>query len=105
MESVHYERIDFGSRGVVREYTTIFPPGTTSIPVTITPVDTTRTIVFASSQIAAGQGAGETDHDGVSLFTEAAFQLVLTGGSTVTVTRAQSSSTAIVTFYVAELVP
>jgi hypothetical protein len=105
LESVLYERIDFGNRGVAREYTATFAPGTTSRALAITPVDTTRTLVFASSQIAGGQGAGETDHDGVSLFTEAAFQLVLTNSSTVTATRQASTSTALVTFYVAELVP
>jgi hypothetical protein len=55
--------------------------------------------------MAGGQGAGETDHSGTSRFTEAAFQLVLTDATTVTVTRGDSASAAIVTFYVAELLP
>jgi hypothetical protein len=105
MENLSYERVDFGTKGLVREYTATFAPGTASRSVTITPVDTTRTLVFASSQIAAGQGAGETDHDGIALFNEGAFQLVITNATTVTVTRVESTSTAIVTFYVAELVP
>ena len=105
VENLLYERIDFGNRGVVREYTTTFAPGTATRAVTITPVDATRTVVFASSQVGAGQGAGETDYDGISLFTEGAFQLVLTNSTTVTATRVASTSTATVTFYVAELLP
>jgi hypothetical protein len=105
LESVLYERIDLGNRGVVREYSATFPAGTTSRAVAITPVDTSRTVVFASSQIGAGQGAGETDHDGTALFSEGVFQLVLTNATTVTATRAASTSNATVTFYVAELLP
>ncbi|MDP1826485.1 MAG: hypothetical protein Q8L48_24665 [Archangium sp.] len=105
LESLAWERIDFGNKAVVREYTRTLAPGVPSVAVTITPVDTTRTLVFASSQIAGGQGAGETDHDGFSRFTESAFQLVLTNSTTVTATRAETTSAAVITFYVAELVP
>jgi hypothetical protein len=105
LESLAWERIDFGNKAVVREYTRTLAPGVSSVAVTITPVDTTRTVVFASSQIAGGQGAGETDHDGSSRFTESAFQLVLTNSTTVTATRAETTSAAVITFFVAELVP
>jgi hypothetical protein len=104
-EALAWERIDFGNKATVREYTANFVGGDTSTTVTISPVDTSRTLVFASSQMAGGQGAGETDHSGTSRFTEAAFQLVLTDATTVTVTRAEDTSAAIVTFYVAELLP
>lgn len=105
MENVLYERIDFGPRATVREYTATLAPTVGSLPVTVTPVDASRTIVFASSQIAGGQGAGETSHGGTAHFTEGLFQLQLTAANTVTVTRAETSSSAQVTFYVAELVP
>ena len=105
MENVLYERIDFGNRGVVHEYTATFAPGVGTLPVTITPVDVTRSLVFASSQAVSGQGAGETDHGGAGLYTEGVFQLVLTTANTVTATRGQATSAAIITFYVAELLP
>lgn len=105
LPSLAWERIDFGNRAVVREYTRTLAPGVASAVVTVTPVDPTRTVVFASSQIAGGQGAGETDHGGSALFTESAFRLVLTNSTTVTATRAETTSAAVITFYVAELVP
>ncbi len=105
LDLLHYERIDFGSKAVVYEYTTVFAPGVPSRAVTVTPVDVTRTVVFASSQISGGQGGGETDEGGPSHFVEGAFQLVLTNGTTVTATRAESNSTASLTFFVAELLP
>jgi hypothetical protein len=104
-ETVSWERLDFGNKAAVREFTATFAPGDTTNLVSITPVDTSRTIVFSGSQMAGGQGVGETDHDGFFRFTEGAFQLVLTNSNTVTVTRAETTSTAIVTFYVAELLP
>lgn len=105
IETVAFERIDFGSRAVVREYSATFGPGATSRAVTITPVDVTRTLVMASSQAAGGQGAGETDRSGNARFTEATFQLVLTNATTVTVTRGEATSSAALTFFVLELVP
>lgn len=105
LEQVHYERIDFGSKASVREYSATFAPGVTSRTVTITPIDTTRTVVFSASQISGGQGAGESDFDGPAGASEGLFQLVLTNSSTVTVTRAEASSAAGVTFYVAQLSP
>ena len=104
-ELLAWERIDFGNKATVREHTATFAVGDTSRPVTIAPVDTSRTLVFSGSQMAGGQGAGETDHDGGARFTQAAFELVLTDATTVTVSRAESTAAAIITFYVAELLP
>ena len=105
MENVHYERIDFGSRAVVREYTFLFGAGDASVPVTITPVDVSRTLVFSSNQAAGGQGMGESAHEGSAHFTEGLFSFVLTAANSVTVARGDSADPAQVTFYVAELVP
>lgn len=105
MENIHYERLDFGGKAVVREYTASFTAGDLSDPVTISPVDPSRTLVFSGSQLSGGQGAGETTHGGTFRFTEAIFRTVLTDATTVTVTREEASSSALITFYVAELVP
>ena len=105
LELVHYERIDFGNKASVREYTATFARGVTSRTVTITPIDTTRTVVFSASQITGGQGAGESDFASPGGISEGLFQLVLTNPNTVTATRAESTSAASVTFYVAQLNP
>lgn len=105
MENVLYERLDFGRKAVVREYTASFNAGDFSSLVTINPVDASRALVFSGSQLAGGQGAGETNHIGTVRFTEALFRTVLTNATTVTVTRDDASASASITFYVAELVP
>lgn len=105
LESLFYERIDFGARAVVRQYTTTFTPGQYVRSQAITTVDTTRTIVFSSAQLVGGQGTGETDEGGPSMWLEAGFQLVLTSGTNVNVVRTSANAAASVTFYVAELVP
>jgi hypothetical protein len=89
----------------VREYTATFAPGAASRTVTVSGVDPTRTVVFSASQISGGQGAGESDGEQPNQLADGLFQLVLTNSTTVTVTRAQSTSAAAVTFYVAELAP
>jgi hypothetical protein len=105
LESIHYERIDFGNKATVREYSATFAPGAASRTVTVSGVDPTRTVVFSASQISGGQGAGESDGAQANQLADGLFQLVLTNSTTVTVTRAQSTSAAAVTFYVAELAP
>jgi hypothetical protein len=105
LEQVHYERIDFGNKASVAEYTASFAAGQASRTVTVSQVDTTRTVVFSGDQAAGGQGVGETDFGGPAQASEALFQLVLTSSTTVTVTRADSTSAAVVTFYVAQLSP
>lgn len=105
MESLFYERIDWGTRAVVRQYTATFTPGQFVRPIAVTAVDTTRTVVFSSTQLVGGQGTGETDEAGPSAWLEAGFQLVLTSATNVNVIRTSANSNASVTFYVAELVP
>ncbi|MFZ5444267.1 MAG: hypothetical protein ACOZQL_29995, partial [Myxococcota bacterium] len=105
VEFVLSERIDFGSKASVREYSATFAPGVATRDVSIAPVDVTRTVVLASTQMAGGQGTGETDTASNARFTESAFHLVLTNSTTVSARRAETTSTAAVTFYVLELVP
>ncbi|MFT3712939.1 MAG: hypothetical protein QM817_35250 [Archangium sp.] len=105
MENLFWERIDFGSRAVVRQFTTTFSPGEFRRNVTITPVDTTRSVVFSSAQLVGGQGTGESDEGGPSNWLEGGFQTVLTATNNVQVIRTSANSTASITFYVAELLP
>lgn len=74
--------------------------------ITVTTVDPTRTVVFSSTQLAGGQGNGETDEGSTTGWLEGAFHLVLNGtGNSVQVTRSSANAAASVTFYVAELLP
>jgi hypothetical protein len=103
-----YERIDFGTRGVVQQRTTVLPAGVLTADVSITPVDRSRSIVFASSQVLAGQGSAETDLTtaGASLSTGVALvRFSFVDDSTVRVTRDIATAEGRVTFYVVELVP
>lgn len=106
LERLYFERIAFGNKAKVDEYTTTLVPGRASIPVSLNaPVDMSRTIVFASSQSAGGQGSGETDEGSTGNAGTGSARFVLLNATTVQVTRADSSSTAVFTFYVAELNP
>ncbi|MDP3236574.1 MAG: hypothetical protein Q8N26_27530 [Myxococcales bacterium] len=103
---IAHERIDFGSLATVQERTLTFLPGQTTQSPVITSVDTTRTFVFASNQSAMGQGMGETNMPVTSLPGEAAFILELPStptATTLTVRRARSTSTAVVTLYIVQV--
>ncbi|MCC6332951.1 MAG: hypothetical protein IT380_03065 [Myxococcales bacterium] len=108
--TLSYERIDFGSRAAVQQRTALVPSMAMSVDVPVTPVDSTRTFVFASNQSFAGQGAG--DYSGTS-FAGGLFQTRLRanpdGGylsDTVTVQRAAAgAAAATITFYVVQVEP
>ncbi len=103
--SVGYERIDFGSKALVKEYPASLAINQLSVDVAITAVDVSRTIVFASSQQIGGQGVGESGSSHFSDFTDGLFRTELTSPTTVTVIREGMAAPAMVTFYVAELNP
>ena len=105
IDSVHWERVDFGTRARVQAFTTTLQNN--SIDLTIAAVDPTRTIVFAGGQMAGGQSTGETavDNNGDDSIGQAQARFDLTGPTSVKVTRGRSQSTGIVTFYVVELEP
>ncbi|MBL8956877.1 MAG: hypothetical protein JNK82_39250 [Myxococcaceae bacterium] len=101
-----WQRLDFGSRGSVQTRTVTMESGDSTQNVTISPVDVTRTLVFASSQAAAGQSSGETNYAGGGhLFGEGAARLELVGPTTVRVQRSRSSNRGVITFYVVEIEP
>jgi hypothetical protein len=61
MAEVSGARLFFGNLGKVQTYDTQLPAGTSSQAVTLTPVDVTRTLVFAGNQSGGGgQGVGES---------------------------------------------
>lgn len=105
MPPVFFERVDFGSRGTVQQLDAVLEAGAASVGVTIRPVDLSRTLVFASSQTVAGQGAGETSTLGPRLYTSATAIFNLTGSTTVSVQRGETTGAAAFTFSVVELTP
>ena len=103
---LNWERIDFGARGSVQTRTVTMPIGTSMLPVTITAVDTSRTLVFASSQAGSGQSDGESSHSGSgSYLGEGNARFELSSSTIVNVIRQRSSGAAVFTFYVVELDP
>lgn len=104
IDQLVFERIDFGARGTVQKLTATLPATSTSVNVAISPVDTTRAIVFASSQVFNGQGGGETT-GAFAEIDEAAVRFELTSATNVRVVRGDEDDLAVVTFFVVELEP
>ncbi|MFO0599754.1 MAG: hypothetical protein U0228_30885 [Myxococcaceae bacterium] len=105
LEVLKFERIDFGSKAVVAHYDVTLPPGQAETTLSITPVDATRAVVFATSQAAGGQGSGETDQGSFSTFSDATARFIMLNGSSVRVVRATSNATSRFTFAVVEFDP
>jgi len=102
IDSLYWQRLDFGGRARVQVRTE--PVTSTSTTVTINMVDTSRTLVFGSGQISGGQATGECDS--VSSYAgpgTASFELL--SSTSVRVTRGRNSGDGRFTFYVVELVP
>jgi hypothetical protein len=104
LPQVVWERLDFGTRGKVQTFTTTLNANVSTASVAITPVDTTRTIVFASNQGVSGQGVGETN-GAVTHLSDGQARFELTSATNVTVTRQHNTGTANFTFYVVEIDP
>lgn len=101
-----WQRLDFGARGNVQQKNVAFAAGMPTMDVTISPVDTTRTLVFASSQSGGGQSSGETSYSGTgNLFGEASARLELVSSTVVRATRSRSSYAGQISFYVVEIEP
>lgn len=105
VDNVFVDRVDLGAHAAVQQKMVTLMAGDLSGAVTISPVDTSRTVVFAGTMLGGGQAVGETDDIATSYINEASAQFQLTASDTVTVTRAAATSTAVFTFYVVELVP
>ncbi|MDP3500695.1 MAG: hypothetical protein Q8S33_10195 [Myxococcales bacterium] len=105
MPAVFFERVDFGARGTVQQLDAALEEGRASVTVGIRPIDVSRTLVFATSQTVAGQGAGETSTLGPRLYTAATAIFNLTGSTTVSVQRGETTGAAAFTFSVVEFTP
>ena len=104
---IAWERVDFGNRARVQTRTVSLGPGVFTEPVTILPVDPTRSVVFASSGVAAGQSAGESSHSSTNnkSLSEGNARFELTTSTNVNVIRQRSLGTGTFTFFVVEFDP
>ncbi len=102
------ERVDTGARASVQELSVWLDAGVLSATRTISAVDLTRALVFASGQSGgAGQGGGEgaSAVDGGAVLGEASATLQLVSATQLQVSRAASRSSASFTVHVVELNP
>ncbi len=102
VDQLAWERIDFGNRANVQKLSATLNGGTTTMNVAIAPVDTTRTVVFASTQLLNGQGSGEINEQEID---EASLRLELTASNNVRLIRADSDGPVSLTFFVVEIEP
>jgi hypothetical protein len=105
IDSISWERIDFGDRARAQQVPVTMSAGTTVASVPITAVDLTRTLSFASGQAQCGQGLGEGSFSGDDIIGEVVGRHALTSSTTLEVTRATSSGTAQWSSTVLQLVP
>jgi hypothetical protein len=105
VDRVAWERVDFGTRANVQQFTV----GTGSIRVNraISAVDPTRTLVFAGGQQAGGTATGETSQDdpGSDNIGPATARFDLLSATSVDVIRGRAQNTGVFTLYVVELEP
>ena len=100
-----WERVDFGTRARVQAFTATLTGNSTDV--TISSVDTTRTVVFSGGQMAGGQATGETavDNSGDDAVGPGLARFELINDITVRVTRGRNQSSGTFTFYVMEIEP
>lgn len=95
VETVFWERIDFGSRAWAQHFAVSMAAGTASTSITLPEaVDPTRTLVFASGQAQSGQGGGDSTYTGDDLIGASLGVHALTSPTSLTVGRGSSLGTA-----------
>jgi hypothetical protein len=94
IESISWERIQFGARGQTQHLGVRMGSTTTAMNMPITAVDPTRTLVFASGQAQSGQGSGETSYAADDVIGAALGWHTLTSPTNLRVTRGAALGTA-----------
>ncbi|WP_224245760.1 hypothetical protein [Hyalangium gracile] len=105
IESISWERIDFGTSARAQHVGVEMLPETTTTSVPITAVDVTRTLTFAGGQWQSGQGGGESDYQDDDILGEAVGLHSLTSPTTLEVTRGSGNGTTRWTSTVLQLEP
>lgn len=95
IDSISWERIQFGGRAQAQHFPVAMGANTAASNITLsTPVDTTRTLVFASGQMQSGQGSGETSYAADDTIGTALGWHTLTSPTHLRVTRGAALGTA-----------
>lgn len=95
IDAISWERIQFGGRAQAQHFQVAMGANTTAVNATLgTPVDTTRTLVFASGQVQSGQSTGETSYAGDDIIGTALGWHTLTSPTNMRVTRGAAQGTA-----------
>ncbi|WP_224247076.1 hypothetical protein [Hyalangium gracile] len=107
ISSISWEVVEFPAGTVVqsltRQLVALQPTLTVTLP---TSVDPSRTVIITGGQWASGQVHGEGKHTGVDGISDMrAMATLAPDGSSITLTRATSVSTATFTFFVVQLKP
>jgi hypothetical protein len=101
---LEWQRLDFGPRATVQTRQVSIPAGMFNGSATISAVDMSRTFVL-TSEMANGNGGGETNFVGGYWGGEAFARVQLTSPTTVSFSRPRSQSLALFTLYVVQLEP
>jgi hypothetical protein len=94
IDSISWERIEFGTRGSTQHFLVSMDGGTQTASVPITAVDTTRTLVFSSGQMQSGQAMGETSYAADDIIGTALGWHTLTSSTSLEVSRGADGGTA-----------
>ncbi|MBX7102164.1 MAG: hypothetical protein K1X89_30895, partial [Myxococcaceae bacterium] len=107
LEQLAWERIDFQQRARVQAITVSLSAGTTQQSTAISPVDPTRTVVFAAGMPGSGQSGGESSPSGANNAAPDAVGRfdISGGGTTLTVRRDGAAAAATFTVWVVEVNP
>jgi hypothetical protein len=94
IDSISWERIDFGERARAQHVPVTMDAATQSVSLPITAVDPTRTLVFAGGQSQSGQAGGETSYATDEVIGAALGWHSLTSPTVLEVSRGAAAGTA-----------
>lgn len=94
IDSISWERIEFGARASAQHFQVSMAGGAQTASIPITAVDMTRTLVFATGQMQSGQAGGETSYAADDVIGTALGWHTLTSPMTLGVSRGADGGTA-----------
>ncbi len=94
IDSISWERIDFGERARAQHVPVTMDAATVRVSLPVTAVDPTRTLVFASGQPQSGQAGGETSYAADDVIGAALGWHSLTSPTTLEVSRGATGGSA-----------
>jgi hypothetical protein len=105
IDEISWQRIDFGALAKVQAVPVSLSPFQTTSTFTISAVDETRTVAFASGQAMNGQGGGESDFAGDDLLGASLGAFEFDSSTLLRISRDTTESRAKWTTYVVQFEP